>query len=99
MNCLENLPYLPTEIWDKIFDIKFDLDDKENHKTLTNKLNNEFISEVQKDDDDRKNILADIFYWLEYNKTTDELINLHDHYNKTEYMEYILNGDARMFDF
>ena len=32
MNTLNNLPYLPTEIWDKIFDIKYSLDDKESMK-------------------------------------------------------------------
>ena len=36
MNTLNNLPYLPTEIWDKIFDIKYSLEDKEEHKIKQN---------------------------------------------------------------
>ena len=45
MNCLNNLPYLPTEIWDKIFDIKFSLEDKEeidkHHKSLLDEFKKE----------------------------------------------------------
>ena len=36
MNTLNNLPYMPTELWDKIFDIKFSLEDKEEHKIKQN---------------------------------------------------------------
>lgn len=36
MNTHNNLPYLPTEIWDKIFDIKYSLEDKEEHKIKQN---------------------------------------------------------------
>ena len=50
MNTLNNLPYLPTEIWDKIFDIKYSLDDKESmkkhndyHKPLLDEFKKECI--------------------------------------------------------
>ena len=42
MNCLNTLPYLPTEIWDKIFDIKYSLEDKEEHKIKQNMLLEQF---------------------------------------------------------
>ena len=32
MNTLTNLPHLPTELWDKIFDIKWAMEDKESMK-------------------------------------------------------------------
>ena len=42
MNTLNNLPYMPTEIWDKIFDIKFSLEDKEEHKIKQNMMIEQF---------------------------------------------------------
>ncbi len=42
MNTLNNLPYLPTEIWDKIFDIKYSLEDKEDHKNKQNMVLKQF---------------------------------------------------------
>ena len=51
MNCLNDLPYLPTEIWDKIFDIKYSLEDREDmkkhndyHKTILKEFNKMFKS-------------------------------------------------------
>jgi hypothetical protein len=44
MNCLNNLPYLPTEIWDKIFDIKYSLEMKK-HNDYHNPLLEEFKKE------------------------------------------------------
>ncbi len=51
MNCLNDLPYLPTEIWDKIFDIKYSLEDSEDikkhndyHKPILNEFNKMFKS-------------------------------------------------------
>ena len=50
MNTLNNLPYLPTEIWDKIFDIKWAMEDKESmkkhndyHKPLLEEFKKEYI--------------------------------------------------------
>ena len=42
MNTLNNLPYMPTEIWDKIFDIKYSLEDKEEHKIKQNMVIEQF---------------------------------------------------------
>ena len=51
MNYMNNLPYMPTEIWDKIFDIKYSLEDREDmkkhndyHKPLLKEFNKMFKS-------------------------------------------------------
>lgn len=52
MNTLNNLPYMPTEIWDKIFDIKYTMEKKEHndyHKTLLDEFKKEcnFVDELR----------------------------------------------------
>ena len=42
MNALNNLPYMPTEIWDKIFDIKYSLEAKEEHNLKNKTVLDEF---------------------------------------------------------
>ena len=42
MNTQTYLPHLPTEIWDKIFDIKWVLEDKEEHKNKQNMVLEQF---------------------------------------------------------
>ena len=42
MNTQTYLPHLPTEIWDKIFDIKWAIEDKEEHKNKQNMVLEQF---------------------------------------------------------
>ena len=72
----KELPFMPPEIWDMIYDIKVELEHKDKHKALTNNLHEEFMIQVKADDLGRSNEFADLLKWVEYDEDTQEVINL-----------------------
>ena len=94
MNCLNNLPYLPTEIWDKIFDIKYSLEMKKHndyHKPLLDEFKKEanIVDDMIKEYEERTGYYDGTYIQHYFHYWADEYFTIEN--NKKITQEYYIN--------
>ena len=102
MNTLNNLPHLPTELWDKIFDIKWAMDDKElmkkhndYHKPLLDEFKKEanIVNDIIKEYEERTGWYDGTYIQHYFHYWTDEHFSVEDNKWKITPDFYIKNID------